>query len=87
MDIIMNYIGMLVSYMGYVWLSGCWVKRVGEDFWKKGDIWELIYREGCCEFKGGFKKNVCLKIIYENFVFIMKDVKFGELIKFVIILD
>ena len=87
MDTTMNYIGTLASYMGYAWSSGCWAKRVGEDFRKKGDTWESTYREGRCELKGGPKKNVRLKITYENFAFTMKDVKFGESIKPPITLD
>ena len=87
MDTTMNYIGTLASYMGYAWSSGCWAKRVGEDFRKKGDTWESTYREGRCELKGGPKKDVRLKITYENFAFTMKDVKFGKSIKPPITLD
>jgi len=87
MDTTMNYIGTLASYMGYAWSSGCWAKRVGEDFRKKGDTWESTYREDRCELKGGPKKDVRLKITYENFAFTMKDVKFGKSIKPPITLD
>ena len=87
MDTTMNYIGTLASYMGYAWSSGCWAKRVGEDFRKKGDTWESTYREDRCELKGGPKKNVRLKITYENFAFTLKDVKFGKSFKPPISLD
>lgn len=66
--------------MGFVWSGGCWFKYVGEDFCCRGDIWELKYRLNWC-FGNGFKKDVCLKIIYGNFVYIMKDVIFGEFVK------
>lgn len=74
----MDYIGTLAGYMGYAWTNGCWAERSGEDFRKRGDTWESAYREGRCGLKGGPKKDVRLKITYENFAFTMKDVKFGK---------
>lgn len=87
MDTTMDYIGSLANYMGYAWSGGCWADRAGEDFRKKGDTWEATYREDRCELKGGPKKDVRLKITYENFAFTLKDVKFGESIKPPITLD
>lgn len=76
MDIIMDYFGQLVGNLGYVWVGGCWVQYIGEDFQRSGEMWEVSNRDLC--FGEGFKKDVCLKIYYGNFLFGMKDVIFGK---------
>lgn len=65
--------------MGFVWVGGCWLRYVGEYFWWNKDMWELVYKFYC--LGEGFKKDVWLKIFYENFKFMMKDVKFGKFVK------
>ncbi|KAL9960098.1 hypothetical protein ACROYT_G033504 [Oculina patagonica] len=81
MDTTMSYLGILAGWMGFAWAGGCWSYKTGEDFRKKGDTWESTYRSDNCVLKGGPKKDVRLKITYENFAYTMKDVTFGESIK------
>ena len=81
MDTTMSYIGQLAGWMGYAWSGGCWSYWTGEDFRRKGDTWESTYRSDNCGLNGGPKKDVRLKITYENFAYTLKDVKFGESIK------
>ena len=80
MDATMFSVGQLASMMGFAWAGGCWSVYAGEDFRRKGDTWESVYRKDRC-LGGGPKKDVRLKIKYDNFAFTMKDVKFGKSIK------
>ena len=80
MDSTLFYIGQLANMMGFAWSGGCWSKYAGEDFRRRGDTWESKYRSNWC-LGNGPKKDVRLKITYENFAYTMKDVTFGESIK------
>ena len=80
MDSTLFYIGQLANMMGFAWSGGCWSKYAGEDFRRRGDTWESKYRSNWC-LGNGPKKDVRLKITYENFAYTMKDVTFGESVK------
>ena len=80
MDSTLFYTGQLANMMGFAWSGGCWSKYAGEDFRRRGDTWESKYRSNWC-LGNGPKKDVRLKITYENFAYTMKDVTFGESVK------
>lgn len=80
MDSTLFYIGQLANIMGFAWSGGCWSKYAGEDFRRRGETWESKYRSNWC-LGNGPKKDVRLKITYENFAYTMKDVTFGESVK------
>ena len=72
--------------MGYAWTGGCWAQYAGEDYRRRGDSWESIYRSNWC-LGDGPKKDIRLKITYENFAYTMKDVTFGDSVKQTIPVD
>jgi len=80
MDATMFNIGQLANMMGFAWSGGCWSKYAGDDMRRRGDTWESTYRSNWC-IGDGPKKDVRLKITYQNFAFTMKDVQFGKSIK------
>lgn len=79
MDATMFNIGQLANMMGFAWAGGCWSRYAGEHFRRNKDTWESAYKSYC--LGEGPKKDVRLKITYENFKFTMKDVKFGKSVK------
>ena len=80
MDSTLFHIGQLANMMGFAWSGGCWSQYAGEDFRRRDNIWESKYRSNLC-LGDGPKKDVRLKITYENFAYTMKNVTFGKSIK------
>ncbi|XP_059140356.1 aerolysin-like [Physella acuta] len=73
MDNTMADVAMLAHYLGYGWCSGCRAPYVGEDFRRSGDTW-YADQSGRCE---GYMSNHRLSMVYGDWSFGMKDIKFG----------
>ena len=65
MDMTLDNLALLASYLGYGWSKGCRGQHNGQDFIRDGDSWRSHYQRGC----SGEKAKERLKIFYENFSF------------------
>lgn len=72
MDMTLDNLALLASYLGYGWAGGCRGRRVGEDFLRDGDSWRSHYQQGC----EGYMSKQRLKIVYENFSFRVKKMEY-----------
>ena len=70
----MKDLAYLAHYLGYGWCAGCRAEYVGEDFRRSGDEWHAS-KAGPCD---GYKADHRLKLIYGDFKFSVKDIKYGS---------
>lgn len=52
----------LAHYLGYVWCSGCRSRKVGENFIRRGDVWEADTRARC----RGYRSKDRLSLVYAD---------------------